>query len=146
MNMLIMFIAAILPAALLFMYIWKKDIQKEPTSLLVKAVLYGAAICIPVAGFEQAIHTILFGVDGEPTSLVGSTAMAFFLAACVLFVPVLAHGIYDSLAMSGMVNQYIGGACFFVLIYFCIKMHKVAKGKVLALVDKDRYHDNYESI
>lgn len=235
--MLIMFIAAILPAALLFMYIWKKDIQKEPTSLLVKAVLYGAAICIPVAGFEQAIHTILFGVDGEPTSLVGSTAMAFFVAAlpeesfkllvlwlvlrknpffdehfdgivyavciglgfaafenigyifksdewlsvaisrallavpghyafavlmgyyysvchfvdrspkvavCILLVPVLAHGIYDSLAMSGIVNEYIEGICFIVLIYFCVKMHKVAKAKVLALVERDEKSNQYK--
>ena len=236
MNILLMFIAAILPAALLFMYIWKKDIQKEPTSLLVKAVLYGAVICIPVAGIEQAIQTTLFGVEGEPTSLVGSTAMAFFVAAlpeesfkllvlwlilrknpffdehfdgivyavciglgfaafenigyifksdewltvaisrallavpghyafavlmgyyysvyhfvdrspkvavCILLVPVLAHGIYDSLAMSSMVNQYIGGICFFVLIYFCIKMHKVAKGKVLTLVEKDRSENDF---
>ena len=236
MNILLMFIAAILPAGLLFMYIWKKDIQKEPTSLLVKAVLYGAVICIPVAGIEQAIQTTLFGVDGEPTSLVGSTAMAFFVAAlpeesfkllvlwlilrknpffdehfdgivyavciglgfaafenvgyifkseewlsvaisrslfavpghyafavlmgyyysvyhfvnrspkvaaCILLVPVLAHGIYDSLAMSGIVNRYIGGICFFVLIYFCIKMHKVAKGKVLTLVEKDRSENDF---
>ena len=135
-----MFIAAILPAAFLFMYIWKKDIQKEPTSLLIKSVLYGAAICIPAAVFEQAIHAILFGVEGEPTSLVSSTAMAFFMAACVLFVPVLAHGIYDSLAMSGMVNHYIGEICFFVLFYFCVKMHKVAKTKVLALIEKDNYN------
>lgn len=231
MNILIMLIAAILPAALLFMYIWKKDIQKEPTSLLVKAVLYGAVICIPVAGIEQAIQTILFGVDGEPTNLVGSTAMAFFVAAlpeesfkllvlwlilrknpffdehfdgivyavciglgfaafenigyifksdewlsvaisrslfavpghyafavlmgyyysvyhfvdrspkvaaCILLVPVLAHGIYDSLAMSGMVNRYIGGLCFIVLIYFCIKMHKFAKAKIMAQIERDR--------
>lgn len=226
-----MFIAAILPAAFLFIYIWKKDIQKEPTSLLVKAVLYGAVICIPVAGIEQAIQTTLFGVDGEPTSLVGSTAMAFFVAAlpeesfkllvlwlilrknpffdehfdgivyavciglgfaafenvgyifkseewlsvaisrslfavpghyafavlmgyyysvyhfvdrspkvaaCILLVPVLAHGIYDSLAMSGMVNRYIGGLCFIVLIYFCIKMHKFAKAKIMAQIERDR--------
>jgi RsiW-degrading membrane proteinase PrsW (M82 family) len=231
MNILLMFIAAILPAGLLFMYIWKKDIQKEPTSLLVKAVLYGAVICIPVAGIEQAIQTTLFGVDGEPTSLVGSTAMAFFvaalpeesfkllvlwlilrknpffdehfdgivyavciglgfaafenvgyifksdewlsvaisrallavpghyafavlmgyyysvyhfvdhsskIAACALLVPVLAHGIYDALALSGTVNPYIGGLCFFVLIWFCIKMHKMASKKVVALIKKDK--------
>ena len=228
---MIMLAASLLPAVLLLLYIWKKDTQKEPTSLLIKAVLYGAAICIPVAVFEQAIHAVLFGVDGEPTSLVGSTAMAFFVAAlpeesfkllvlwfvlrknpffdehfdgivyavciglgfaafenvgyifksdewlsvaisrallavpghyafavlmgyyysvyhfvnrspkvvaCILLVPVLAHGIYDSLAMSSLINRYIGGICFIVLIYFCIKMHKRAQAKVLALVEKDR--------
>ena len=59
-------------------------------------------------------------------------------AACILLVPVLAHGIYDSLAMSGMVNEYVGGIAFLVLIYFCVKMHKVAKGKVLAMIEKDK--------
>ena len=231
MNIMIMLVASLLPAVVLLLYIWKKDTQKEPTSLLIKSVLYGAAICIPVAVFEQAIHAVLFGVGGEPTSLVGSTAMAFFVAAlpeesfkllvlwlilrknpffdehfdgivyavciglgfaafenvgyifksdewlsvaisrallavpghyafavlmgyyysvyhfvnrspkvaaCILLVPVLAHGIYDSLAMSSMVNRYIGGLCFIVLIYFCIKMHKRAHAKVVALVEKDR--------
>ena len=60
------------------------------------------------------------------------------VAACVLLVPILAHGAYDAIAMSGMINQYIGGLSFFVLIYFCVKMHKVAKNKVIALVEKDQ--------
>ena len=231
MNILLILTVALLPAIALLYYIWKKDKQKEPTLWLLKAVVGGAAICIPVAVFEQAIHTVLFGIEGEPTSLVGSTAMAFFVAAlpeeyfkllvlwfvlrknpffdehfdgivyavciglgfaafenvgyifksdewlsvaisrallavpchyafavlmgyyysiyhfvdrspkvaaCILLVPVLAHGIYDSLAMSSMVNRYIGGLCFIVLIYFCIKMHKRAKAKVLALVEMDK--------
>ena len=61
-----------------------------------------------------------------------------WIAACVLLAPVVAHGVYDAIAMSGMINQYIGGLSFFVLIYFCIKMHKVAKNKVIALVEKDQ--------
>ena len=56
------------------------------------------------------------------------------VCACVLLVPVVAHGIYDALAMSGMVNEYVGGISFFVLIYFCVKMHKVAYQKVQALL------------
>ena len=59
-------------------------------------------------------------------------------ALCVLLVPILAHGIYDSLAMSGIVNSYVGSAAFLILIYFCIKVHKAAKKKVLALIEKDK--------
>ena len=59
------------------------------------------------------------------------------VAACILLVPIAAHGVYDALAMSGLVNPYIGGLSFFVLIWFCVKMHKVAKTKVMALIDKD---------
>jgi RsiW-degrading membrane proteinase PrsW (M82 family) len=230
MNMIIILSAALLPAILLWLYIWKKDTQKEPTSWLIKAVLWGVAIIIPVAILESGIETILFGVEGKPTTLFGTTTMAFGVAAlpeetfkllalwmvlrrnpyfdehfdgivyavcvglgfaafenimyvfgeedwfstaivrallavpghyafailmgyyysvyhfvdhspkvaaCVLLVPILAHGAYDAIAMSGMINQYIGGLSFFVLIYFCVKMHKVAKTKVLALIEKD---------
>lgn len=223
--------AALFPAILLWLYIWKKDTQKEPTSWLVKAVLWGVAICIPVALVEGGIEALLFGVDGKPSSLFGTTTMAFIVAAlpeetfklfalwmilrknpyfdehfdgivyavcvglgfaafenimyvfseedwvstaivrallavpghyafailmgyyysvyhfvdhspkvaaCVLLVPIIAHGAYDAIAMSGMINQYIGGLSFFVLIYFCVKMHKLAKTKVLALIEKDK--------
>lgn len=230
MNMIIILSAALLPAILLWLYIWKKDTQKEPTSWLIKAVLWGVAIIIPVAILESGIEAMLFGVEGKPTSLFGTTTMAFVVAAlpeeafklfalwmvlrknpyfdehfdgivyavcvglgfasmenimyvfgeddwfstaivrallavpghyafailmgyyysvyhfvdhspkvaaCVLLVPVLAHGTYDALAMSGIVSPVIGGLSFFVLIYFCMKMHKVAKAKVLALVERD---------
>lgn len=227
---IIILTAALLPAILLWLYIWKKDAQKEPTSWLLKAVLWGIAIIIPVAIVEAGIGAMLFGVEGKPTSLFGTTTMAFVeaalpeeafklfalwmvlrknpyfdehfdgivyavcvglgfaalenimyvfgeedwfstailrallavpghyafailmgyyysvyhfvdrspkIAACVLLVPVLAHGAYDAIAMSGMINPYIEGISFFVLVYFCVKMHKVAKAKVLALIEKD---------
>jgi len=231
MSILFILTAALLPAIALLYYIWKKDTQKEPTSWLVKAALWGVGICFPVAILEMIIKSILFGTGGTPTSLTGTTAMAFFVAAlpeesfkllalwqvlrknpyfdehfdgivyavcvglgfagienvlyvfsqenwvstaivrsllavpghyafailmgyyysiyhfvdhspkvaaCVLLVPVFAHGVYDALAMSGLVNPVIGGISFLVLIYFCVKMHKVAKTKVLALIDKDK--------
>lgn len=229
MNIIIL-ISALLPALLLFIYIWKKDPQKEPTAKLVKAVLGGVAICIPVAILEQAINGVIFG-GGEPTTLFGTTVKAFFVAGlpeetfkllalwlvlrknpyfdehfdgivyavcvglgfaaienvfyvcsdeewvttaisrallavpghyafailmgyyysiyhfidhspkvavCILLVPLAAHGIYDALAMSGIVSPYIGGICFIVLIWFCIKMQKVAKKRMLAMIEKDR--------
>jgi len=232
---IIIILAAVLPAILLWLYIWKKDTNKEPTLCLVKAVLWGVAIIIPVAILESGIEIILFGEDGKPTSPLGTTTMAFVVAAlpeetfklfalwmvlrknpyfdehfdgivyavcvglgfaslenimyvfgeedwfstaiarallavpghyafailmgyyyslyhfvdhspkvaaCVLLVPILAHGTYDAIAMSGMINQYIGGLSFFVLIYFCVRMHKVAKTKVLALVESDRNRKN----
>lgn len=235
---IILLAAAFLPAILLWFYIWKKDTQKEPTSLLVKAVLLGVAIIIPVAILESGIEAMIFGVEGKPTSLLGTTTMAFVVAAlpeeafklfalwmvlrknpyfdehfdgivyavcvglgfaafenimyvfgeedwfstaiirallavpghyafailmgyyysvyhfvdhspkvaaCVLLVPVLAHGTYDALAMSGIVSPVIGGLSFFVLIYFCVKMHKVAKAKVLALVEKDENNNQYKA-
>ena len=49
MDILFVFLAALLPAAILWFYIWKQDAKKEPTLLLVRAVLYGVVICLPVA-------------------------------------------------------------------------------------------------
>lgn len=238
MNLIIILAAALLPAILLWLYIWKKDTRKEPISWLVKAVLWGVAIIIPVAILESGIEAMLFGEGGKPTSLFGTTTMAFAVAAlpeeafklfalwmvlrknpyfdehfdgivyavcvglgfaafenimyvfgeedwfstaivrallavpghyafailmgyyysvyhfvdhspkvaaCVLLVPVLAHGTYDALAMSGIVSPVIGGLSFFVLIYFCFRMHKVAKAKVLALVEKDENNNQYKA-
>ncbi len=223
MNILLLLVAALLPVVLLLLYIWKKDPIKEPTSWLVKAVVWGAAMCIPVAFIEVGVQTALFG-EGGPTSLIDTTTMAFLVAALpeeackllvlwwllrknpyfdehvdgivyavfvglgfaaienvsylldggddwagvavsrallavpghyafailmgyyyslyhfvdrskktavlCLLVPFVAHGIYDALAMSSLVNPVVGGLCFFVLIYFCVKMHKVAKRKL----------------
>ena len=234
MNILILFTVALLPAVLLWVYIWKRDPQPEPTSWLVKAVLFGVGICIPVALLEVGIQQILF--KEGPTTLLGTTIDAFLVAAlpeesfkllalwlilrhnpyfdehydgivyavCVglgfaafenvfyivgeeedwigvaigrallavpghyafavlmgyyysvyhfvdhspriaariLLVPVLAHGVYDALALSGTVNPYIGGLSFLVLIYFCIKVHKVAKTKIIAQIERDKANNN----
>ena len=226
--------AALLPAILLWFYIWKQDPQPEPTSWLIKAFLCGVAICVPVSILELGISSLTLGFEGEPTNLIATTVQAFVVAAlpeeafklialwlvlrknpyfdehfdgivyavciglgfaaienifyvfsqeewvtvaisrallavpghyafavlmgyyysvhhfvdrsprtaaCILLVPVLAHGVYDSLAMSGLVNPYIGGVSFFVLIWFCIKMHKVAHTKVLAQIERDKTKD-----
>ena len=230
MNLLIILTVALLPVTLLWLYIWKKDPQPEPTSWLIKAIVLGMIICIPVAFIEMFIQTLFWGIDGEPITLIGSTMQAFVVAAlpeesfkllalwlvlrknpyfdehfdgivyavcvglgfaavenvfyvfneedwvtiaisrallavpghyafailmgyyysvyrfvehtpkvaaCILLVPVAAHGVYDALAMSGLVNPYIGGISFLVLIWFCVKMHKVAKQKIIALIEND---------
>ena len=231
MDVLFIIFAALFPAVLLWAYIWRKDQKKEPFSWLAKATMYGVVICFPVAIVELIIGNILFYPDGNPTTVFGTTANAFLvaaipeesfkllalwlvlrknpffdehfdgivyavcvglgfaavenimyifseedwfataiarallavpghyafailmgyyysvyhfvdhspkIAACILLVPMLAHGAYDAIAMSGMVHPYIEGVSFFVLVYFCVKMHKVAKNKVIALVEKDQ--------
>lgn len=234
MSILVLLVAALLPAILLWYYIWRQDPQPEPTSWLVKAALYGVGICIPVAILESVVEQILFG--GEPTTLIGTTIQAFFVAAlpeesfkllalwlvlrknpffdehfdgivyavciglgfaaienvsyvvseernwvgvavaraflavpghyafavfmgyyyslyhfvdrsprtaaCVLLIPVLAHGIYDAIALGGIVNPYFGCISTFVLIYFCVKMHKFARTKIVAQIERDR-NSNY---
>jgi RsiW-degrading membrane proteinase PrsW (M82 family) len=226
------FAAALLPAVLLWLYIYRQDTRPEPMNRLVKAVFWGVAICIPVSFVEQAISSVLFGDGGQPVDLIDTTIDAFFVAAlpeesfkllalwlvlrknpyfdehfdgivyavsvglgfaaienifyvldeegdwmgvaiarallavpghyafavlmgyyysvyyfvhrspktaaCILFVPVLAHGIYDAFALSSSVNPYIGGLGFFALIYFCVKMHKYTRNKMLAQIERDK--------
>lgn len=74
-------IAALLPAALLWWYIWKQDAKKEPMAWLVRAVVYGVLICLPAAVVEMGIASVLFGTDQGPQTLVDTTAVAFFCAA-----------------------------------------------------------------
>lgn len=230
MNIALSLTVALLPAILLLLYIWKKDPQKEPTGQLVKAVLWGVAICIPIGFVELGIQEVLFR-GKMPTDLWSSTAQAFLLAAvpeeaaklfalwlilrknpyfdehfdgivyavcvglgfaaienvfyvlqseeewltvgivrsllavpghyafavlmgfyyslyhfvdhskktaiCILLVPVIAHGIYDAIAFIGVVSAAIGGISFLVLVLFCIKMHKVAKKKIVAQIERD---------
>lgn len=231
----ILLTAALLPAVLLWIYIWKKDTKKEPTSWLMKAFLWGIAICFPVVLMEYGISYVLFGESGEPSSLFGTTAQAFLEAAlpeeafkllalwivlrknpyfdehfdgivyavciglgfaafeninyvfsengglatailraflavpghyafailmgyyysiyhfvdrspkvavCILLVPVLAHGFYDALAMSSFVNPAVGVISFFVLVYFCIKMHKFSRRKMMAQIERDKDRNN----
>ena len=228
---IVLFLAAVLPAVLLFLYIYRQDRIPEPTPWLWRAVLYGVLICIPVSYVEMLINGWLFG-SGEATTLFGSTVEAFFVAAlpeeafklfalwlilrrnpyfdehfdgivyavcvglgfaalenvmyifmysdewqsvalsrallavpghyafavlmgyyyslyhfverslfnkvAILLVPVLAHGTYDALALGGQVNPLLGSISFFILVYFCIKMHKHCRWRVLAMVEMDR--------
>ena len=79
--MILMLFAALLPAVLLLLYIWNKDTQKEPSYMLIKAVTWGIGIIIPVIMVESGIKMLLFGAGGAPTTLIGTTAEAFFVAA-----------------------------------------------------------------
>ena len=234
--MIIIFTAAVLPAILLWLFTCKKDANPEPMSQMFKAFLYGVLICIPVLFIEHAISALLFGPDCSPSTLIGSTAEAFLVAAvpeeglkllalwlvlrrnpyfdehydgivyavCVglgfatienvgyvftnveswlpvafsrallavpghyafavfmgyyyslyhfgqktaknllsiFLIPVMAHGCYDAFALSGSVEPVLGGISFIVLVFFCIKMHKNARQKITAQVERDRREDN----
>jgi len=235
----IMIAAAVLPALLLGLYIWRKDPHPEPFRWVFRAFLLGMAICMPVATIEQYIHAMLFGA-GEPTTLFGSTTVAFFVAAIpeegmkllalwlflkrcpefdedfdcivyavfislgfatvenvgyvlasgegwmgtaimrallavpghyafailmgfyyavylfvdksrknawkILLIPVLAHGVYDSIAMSGGVNPIAASVCTLVLVYFCIKLQKEASRKITDMVAQNKRNEEKKTL
>jgi len=120
------------------------------------------AVCVSL-GFA-AIENVLYVVGSEDWQSVaigrallavpGHYAFAVIMGYCyaiyhfiqptpkravfVLLMPVMAHGVYDALAMSGSVNPLVGGVAFFVLIYFCIKMQKLAQNRIIDLIKKDK--------
>ena len=118
MNNIVAIAAALLPPALLWLYIWKRDPVKEPKGQLVQAVLYGLCICIPVSLIEVGIQQSILGGE-DPETWWESTIVAFFVAA----LP--------------EESVKLGGIGTLILIVFCIKMHKFAKTKVLALIEKE---------
>jgi len=233
-----MILAAVLPALLLGLYIWRRDPNPEPFKWVWRAFLLGIVICFPVATIEQYIHAFLFGA-GEPTTLFGSTTMAFFVAAipeegvklfalwlflkrcpefdedfdCIVYavfislgfatvenigyvvssgeawmstaimrallavpghyafailmgfyyalykfvdssrtnaikiflIPVIAHGVYDSIAMSGSVNPIAASVCTLVLFYFCYKLQKEASHKIKDLIANNKQNSEQDS-
>ena len=231
MNTILILIVALLPAVVLWGYVWKKDPQKEPTGQLVKAVLWGVGVCVPVALVEVGIEAMMFGPEGKPATLIDTTAVAFFVAALpeeafkllalwlvlrknpyfdehfdgivyavsvglgfaafenilyvfneeewmsvaitrallavpghyafavlmgfyyaqyhfvkrsflngvsILAVPVIAHGIYDSIVMNVGISDYLVLPIIVLLIVFCIWMHKKCKKKIMAQLALDK--------
>lgn len=237
MTIALQMIAAVLPAILLFLYVWKKDAKPEPTRLLLRAFILGALVVIPLGVIEPLLSKLLFPgsnllSEGPPTTFWGALVSAFLVAAlpeelgklfvlnrvlrknpyydehydgivyavCVglgfatfenllyvlqsgdlwvetavsrallavpghyafavlmgyfysvyhfsdrskkakwriLLVPVVAHGIYDTIAFSSSLSEYMAAGCMVVLIAFCIVMHKAAKKRLVSLVEKDK--------
>ena len=211
-----MYVAALLPAIILGLYIWRKDPHPEPFAWIGRAFLCGVLICMPVAMLENRVMHLLFGflvaaVPEEGAKLLvlwlllrknkvfdehfdgivyavfislgfaaienvayvfmagenwlstavmrallavpGHYAFAILMGyyyslyhfvdrskrnACLMFLmPVLAHGVYDSIAMSGSVNPIAGSISFVVLIYFCIKLQRAAQAKIQDLCTRN---------
>ena len=52
---------ALLPVALLLLFIYKRDPLPEPTSFLLKALFYGVLTVIPASIIEGIIVAVLYG-------------------------------------------------------------------------------------
>ena len=230
-SFLIALSVALLPAVLLWIYIFKKDAKPEPKKQIWKAILLGVAIVIAIVIIENIISAIIFGEGGEATSFIGNCLDAFFVASlpeesfkllalwlvlrknpyfdehfdgivysvcvglgfatienifyvvgdgdwasvgimraifsvpghyafavlmgyhyaqyhfvkrsffngiCILAVPFIAHGLYDAIVMNIGLNDYLVLPIIALLIFFCVKMHKMCKKKIMAQVELDK--------
>ena len=98
----------------------------------------GLSVAISRALFAVPGHYAFAVIMGYYYSLYHFVDHSNGTAVCILVLPIIAHGVYDAIILGGMVNPYIGSISTFVLIYFCIKMHKFAKAKILAQIERDR--------
>ena len=81
MTYLIALAVALLPAIILWIYIFKKDAKPEPKGQIWKAILLGAASGIPIVWMETCVSNFLFGEGGQATSFISHCADAFLVAA-----------------------------------------------------------------
>ena len=103
----------------------------------------GLSIAISRALFAVPGHYAFAVIMGYYYSLHHFIDHSNSTAVRILALPIIAHGVYDTIALGGIVNPYVGGISTFVLIYFCIKMHKFARAKILAQIERDR--DRYNT-
>ena len=86
---------------------------------------------------ESAISTSLFGADTEPTTLLGTTIDAFLVAALpeegfklLALWLILRKNPYFDEHFDGIVGT-------FLLIYFCIKLHRYARARIMEQIGRD---------
>lgn len=230
-SFIIALVVALLPAIILWIYIFKKDTKPEPKGQIWKAILLGVATVLPIVLLETCISNFLFGEGGEAVSFISHVADAFIVASipeesfkllalwlvlrknphfdehfdgivysvCVglgfatienigyvvgdgdwasvgimraIFsvpghyafavlmgyyysqyhfvkrsflnwisiwaVPVIAHGIYDAIVMNIAISDWLVLPIIALLIFFCVKMHKVCKKKIMAQLELDK--------
>ncbi|MBQ4067290.1 MAG: PrsW family intramembrane metalloprotease [Clostridia bacterium] len=82
MNTFLLIAAALLPAIILCIYVYKKDsVEKEPVGLLLKLLFAGIIIIIPVVFAEFAVGGVidrLFGVFEDDTSHLGFISVRLY--------------------------------------------------------------------
>ena len=77
-NDILLVVAALLPAAALCFYVFKKDrTEKEPFGLLLLLLILGAAICLPAVFGEVVIIESIQGFFGESIRVVADEAVEF---------------------------------------------------------------------
>jgi len=57
----------------------------------------------------------------------------------ILAGPILAHGIYDTIAFASDLSPELSGLCMILLVFFCYRLQKNSYRKLLSQVDRDRH-------
>lgn len=130
-------------------------------------IVYAVCIGLGFAAFENIMYVFEAGENWAATALlrgVLSVPAHFFFAVLmgyyyslvhfghhprrnapwVLFAPILAHGIFDTIAMSQEVSEGMEGLLAVALLLFCNELRKLCKRHIIDLkaADEDHYNRN----
>lgn len=130
-------------------------------------IVYAVCVGLGFAAFENVMYVFQAGDNWAVTALVRgvlSVPAHFFFAVLmgyyyslvhfghhprrnavwVLFAPILAHGIFDTIAMSQEVSEGMEGLLAVALLLFCNELRKLCKRHIIDLkaADEDHYNRN----
>ncbi len=101
-----------------------------------------------IAEWKQvAIGRAIFSIPGH---FMFAVAMGYYYSVChftyasvrekfcLLFIPVLLHGIFDSLLMMANVTPQLSGLIWLVFVIFCLCLPRIARKKINKLLEQDR--------
>lgn len=122
-NNMLLVIAALLPAIVLCVYVFKKDrVEKEPMGLLIKLLVAGVVICFPTAYAEGLIGDL---IDNIFVSIFGSTSiprLAYYVYLAVTYfigVALIEEG-FKWLALVWLTKKNKEFNCFFDGLIYAI--------------------------
>ena len=120
-------------------------------------IVYAASIGLGFASFENVMYVLSAGMDWFSVSVTramlavpGHFAFAVMMGyyysvdhfygeyapkgtkAKIILVPVLLHGIYDTIAFASGLGTAISGILTLALLYFCFRLFKYTRAKILA--------------
>lgn len=123
-------------------------------------IVYAVCVGLGFAGIENIMY--LFGSMDEwasigivraifavPGHYINAVLMGYYYAryhfvnrsflnlVSILLMPILAHGLYDSIVMNISTNEYLILPMFALLIFFCVKMHKLCRRRIQAQIELD---------
>ena len=114
MKSIILFVASVLPAFLLWLYIWWKDPLKEPMSQLIKGVMYGVGVFWLAGGMEILINGFLWPATENMT--LWDTTLTAFLGAAIPEEAVKLFALWWLLRRNPYFDEHIDGIVYAVCI------------------------------
>lgn len=128
-------------------------------------VVYATCVGLGFAGFENLLYifenldnlvqiAVARGLFAVPGHFFFAVVMGYYISLArfssasdsqrrsnmlkAYFVPVLLHGIYDSLLMSADALPFISGLLVIVFLLFCNRTRKDARTRIRSMIDMDR--------